>query len=129
MNTIGFEMSDSVQNDSETVILFRPTGPEEYVLIVASSYSKWPPRLPGQPIFYPVTNLRYAEEIARDWNVKASGIGYVLRFELRKSFADRFPVQTVGASHHTELWIPAEDLEELNANIVGPIELVATFRP
>jgi hypothetical protein len=122
-------MNDTDRPNEHTITLFRPTGPEEYALIVACGYSKWPPRLPGQPIFYPVTNLRYAEEIARDWNVKASGVGHVFEFEVRKSFAERYQVRTVGADYHTELWIPAEDIDELNTNIIGPIKLVATFRP
>jgi len=37
-------------------------------------------------------------------------------------------VQNVGADLHNELWIPAEDLEELNDNIAGLIEVTQTFR-
>src|SRR6266545_4345683 len=44
------------------------------------------PRLPEQPIFYPVLNEQYATQIARDWNVKDSGAGYVTRFHVRKEF-------------------------------------------
>ena len=74
----------------QTITLYRPTGPEELELVKLSGYKKWPPRLPEQPIFYPVTNQAYAEQIAKDWNVKASGVGYVTRFEVRKSFMDRY---------------------------------------
>ncbi len=88
----------------------------------------FPPRLPDQPIFYPVTNEAYARQIAVEWNVKASGAGYVTRFQVRKSFMDRYPVQQVGGASHTEWWIPAEELEELNANIVGPIEVIGEYR-
>ena len=80
-----------------TVTLFRPTGPEELKLVEESGFKRWPPRLPGQPIFYPVTSEEYASEIARDWNVKDSGSGYVTRFEVRSAFMDQFDVQTVGA--------------------------------
>ena len=110
-----------------TVTLFRPTGPEELVLVRSSGFKKWPPRLPEQPIFYPVTNEQYAIEIARDWNVKASGSGYVTRFEVRKDFMERYRIEQVGASHHTEWWVPAEELEELNDNIVGLIEVIGEF--
>lgn len=41
---------------------------------------------------------------------------------------DRYSVHQVGAAHHTEWWIPAEDLEELNDNIVGIIEVIQEFR-
>src|ERR1044071_1847156 len=107
--------------------LFRPVGPGELELLVAAGWSRWPPRLPEQPIFYPVTNERYAAEIASNWNVAQDGAGYVTRFDVRTSFMNEFEIHCVGAAHHTEWWIPAERLDELNANIVGLIELVASF--
>jgi hypothetical protein len=110
-----------------TVTLFRPTGPEELELVRASGFKRWPRRLPEQPIFYPVTNKEYAIEIARDWNVRASGSGFVTRFHVCSKFMQRYRTEQVGASHHTEWWVPAEDLEELNDNIVGRIEVVCEF--
>src|SRR2546426_12399660 len=110
-------------NGNEPIILCRPVGPKELDLIAASGYREFPPRLPGQPIFYPVLNEEYARQIAKEWNVPASGAGYVTRFAVRKEFIDRYPVRTVGASVHQELWIPAEALAELSRNIVGPIEV------
>ncbi|MHB8817257.1 MAG: hypothetical protein ACYDAE_28895 [Steroidobacteraceae bacterium] len=112
----------------DTVTLYRPVGPQELALIKQSDWREFPPRLPDQPIFYPVTNQAYAAQIARDWNVKASGAGFVLRFAVKSSFLQRFPVQTVGGAIHTEYWIPAEELTEFNANIVGPIEVVEEFK-
>jgi hypothetical protein len=111
----------------DTVTLYRPVGPRELELIKISGWREFPPRLPDQPIFYPVTNQAYARQIARDWNVKASGSGYVTRFEVNTAYVSRFPVQTVGGSIHTEYWIPAQELEEFNANIVGLIEVIETF--
>jgi hypothetical protein len=105
--------------------LWRPTGPEELALVAESGWSAWPPRLAEQPIFYPVLNQEYATKIASDWNVKASGVGYVTRFEVRASFLDQYQVQRAGGETILEYWIPAEDLDELNANIVGLIELVS----
>ena len=113
--------------DDATTVLFRPVGPQELELLKASDWRRWPPRLPEQPIFYPVTNKEYATEIAEKWNVAESGSGYVTRFRVRTSFMSRFAIHTVGAAHHTEWWIPAADLEELNDNIVGLIEVVASF--
>jgi hypothetical protein len=37
-------------------------------------------------------------------------------------------VQKVGSSIHQELWIPAEDLAEMNRNIVGLIEVIGEYR-
>ena len=112
----------------ETVTLYRPTGPKELELVKESEYIRWPGRLPEQPIFYPVTNEKYAIEIAEKWNVRDSGVGYVTRFKVRKDFMDKYEIHQVGASHHTEWWIPAEDIEELNKNIVGKIELIREFK-
>jgi hypothetical protein len=112
----------------ETITLYRPTGPTELELLKKSGYKKWPPRLPEQPIFYPVTNEEYAKEIAIKWNIKDSKIGYVTKFEARKEFMDRYEIQKVGGKVHTEWWIPAEDLEDINNNIVGFIEVIGEYR-
>lgn len=114
--------------DVKTVTLWRPTGPRELALVESSGWRSWPPRLPDQPIFYPVLNEEYATKIARDWNVPASGVGYVTRFEVRRSFLDRYEVHQVGGRTILEYWIPAEDLDELNANIIGMIAVVAEYR-
>jgi len=114
-----------------TTTLYRPVGAKELDLIRESDYLAFPPRLPFQPIFYPVLTREYAEQIARDWNTNdpASGYaGYVTRFEVRREFLDRYDVKIVGSNQHQEYWIPAEDLDALNRNIVGRIEVIAEFK-
>lgn len=112
----------------DTITLWRPVGPAELRLIAEAAYRAFPPRLPEQPIFYPVLNEGYAIQIARDWNVKAAGAGYVTRFEVRRDFIDRYPVQQAGGREHLEYWIPAEELAAFNDAIVGQIAVVAEFR-
>ncbi|WP_043512586.1 MULTISPECIES: hypothetical protein [unclassified Actinoplanes] len=112
----------------ETMTLWRPTGPEEWELVRASGRKRWPARLPDQPIFYPVLNEDYAVKIARDWNVAASGVGFVTRFEIDAAFAARYPVRQAGGNTILELWVPAEELAEFNDHIVGTIEVVHEFR-
>ncbi|QIF00227.1 hypothetical protein [Roseimicrobium sp. ORNL1] len=112
---------------SSTITLYRPVGPEELKLIAYSGWRRFPPRLPDQPIFYPVCNEAYARQIARDWNVPASGAGHVLRFAVDEGYGSRFPRQIVGGAEHEELWVPAEDLEEFNDHIIGKIELIASY--
>lgn len=112
------------------MILYRPVGSKELELIAQSDYRRFPPRLPTQPIFYPVLKFEYAETIARDWNTKvpASGFsGFVLRFEVDDAYGAQFPIQTVGSSQHQELWVPAEELEIFNQHIIGKITLEASF--
>ena len=111
----------------ELVELFRPVGPKELELIALSDYREFPPRLEGQPIFYPVLMLEYAAQIARDWNMPGAGVGYVTRFKVRADYLSKFVVHQVGSSAHREYWIPATELDEFNANIVGKIEIAAKF--
>ena len=113
---------------SGTVTLYRPVGSKELALIEASDFSAFPPRLPEQPIFYPVTNEAYAEQIARNWNTKTDDkLGFVTRFVVLADFLSRYQRQIVGSSLHEEYWIPAEDLPAFNAAIVGKIEIVSQF--
>jgi len=116
----------------ELTVLYRPVGQREYELIEAANFRRFPPRLPEQPFFYPVTNEEYATQIARDWNTKdeASGfVGYVMRFHIPSEFLRKYPIRTVGSALHQEYWIPATELEEFNNHIDGTIELIASFRP
>jgi len=111
-------------------VLYRPVGQAELNLIRRSGFRAFPPRLPEQPYFYPVLNIEYATQIARDWNTKdeRSGFaGFVLRFKVRSEYLQKYDVHVVGSWAHQEYWIPADDLPRLNANIVGEIEIVSDF--
>ena len=110
-----------------TTTLYRPVGPKELELIEQSGWTKFPPRLAEQPIFYPVMNEEYAIQIARDWNVAASGSGFVTKFLVKSDYLSKFEIQNVGGQIHNELWIPAQELEEFNSNIVGKIEVTKSF--
>ena len=112
------------------MILYRPVGERELRLIQESGWTAFPPRLPEQPIFYPVLNERYAREIASRWNTRdaASGYrGYVTRFEVDSGFIARYKVHTVGRSYHQEYWIPAEELDVFNTHIQGRIQVIAAI--
>jgi hypothetical protein len=114
---------------NETTVLYRPVGQEELNLIRAGGYREFPPRLSPQPIFYPVLNEEYATQIARDWNTQSgSRRGFVTRFQVSAEYLRRYEIKTVGSSIHQEYWIPAEDLPELNRNIVGLIEVIAEYQ-
>ncbi len=112
------------------ITLYRPVGQKELELIKESGYKKFPPRLEWQPIFYPVINQAYAEQIALEWNTndEFSGYaGYVTTFKLPADYLQQFPVQNVGGEIHNELWVPAEQLEEFNSKIIGEINVVKSF--
>lgn len=110
--------------------LYRPVGQKELDLIKASGNKKFPPRLEWQPIFYPVMNQAYAAQIALEWNTKdefSGYAGYVTAFDLPEDYLKQFDIQNVGGEIHNELWVPAEQLEEFNNNIIGEIRLVESF--
>ncbi|MDO3410586.1 hypothetical protein QWJ34_12510 [Saccharibacillus sp. CPCC 101409] len=110
--------------------LYRPVGLAEMKLILDADLKAFPPRLPEQPIFYPVLNKTYADKIASDWNTKdrfSGFVGFVTEFDVQSPFIDRFEAQIVGSTVHEELWIPSEDLEEMNDNIAGRIKLIDAF--
>ena len=114
--------------NSDTITLWRPTGQAELDLVAASRWRAWPPRRPDQPIFDPVLNRWYATKITRLWNVAAEGVGYVTRFDVERSFLDRYDVHQAGGHDVLEYWIPAEELADLNAHIVGAIIEEAEYR-
>ncbi len=110
------------------MILYRPVGLIELRLIYESGLERFPPRLPEQPIFYPVLNLGYAEQIARDWNTMSpSRSGYVTRFEGDDCIRDLYEPHIVGAKEHAELWVPTEELDKFNSYIRPPIRIVSSF--
>ncbi|WP_407568934.1 hypothetical protein [Deinococcus altitudinis] len=118
------------ETQGETVTLWRPVGELELRLIARSGWQAFPPRLPDQPIFYPVLNFAYAEEIAREWNAKRNTptVGFVTEFAVPVSVATRYEIQIVGSANtHQELWIPAEELDAFNTAIVAPIRVVAHY--
>jgi len=111
----------------KTTTLYRPVNKKELEKIADSNWLRFPRRLPEQPIFYPVTNIEYARQITVDWNLPAYGNGYVVKFEVKSDYLQKFKVENVGGIIHNELWIPAEELEEFNDNIVGTIKIVETY--
>lgn len=108
--------------------LYRPVGPAELNLIAESGWARFPPRLPEQPIFYPVLTLEYADQITRQWNVLQDGAGYVTEFDIDRAYLGQFEVRQVGGAEHREYWIPAEELDTFNAHIRGPIRVVRSYR-
>lgn len=81
----------------------------------------------GAADLLPGPQPRLRDRIARDWNVKHSGAGYVTEFDVRVDYLDRFEVHQVGGRTILEYWIPAEGLDEFNRNIVGQIRVVDRF--
>lgn len=114
----------------KTKILYRPIGEKELILIAENNYKKFPPRLEWQPIFYPVLNEEYACEIASKWNTNdefGNYLGFVTAFEITHETFSKYKIENVGGSHHNELWVPSEDLEDFNNAIIGEINITKVF--
>lgn len=114
----------------EKITLYRPVGKKEMDLIIESNYKAFPPRLDWQPIFYPVMNEDYAIEIAKEWNANDAFSGYagfVTAFDVDAEYLAQFEIQNVGTAKHNELWIPADELANFNAHIIGNIRVTVSF--
>jgi hypothetical protein len=121
MNDIKKELETELM---KTTTLYRPVNRAEFDLIAKTGFTRFPPRLPQQPIFYPVTNLEYALDITTKWNIPAYGEGYVMKFQVNTDYLNKFDIHNVGGFHHNEYWIPAEQLEEFNDNIIGTMKVI-----
>lgn len=120
--------SEQIMRTEHTTFLYRPVNQSELDLIERSGRTRFPPRLPEQPIFYPVLNEEYAIQITREWNVPAYGVGYVTKFAVDTGYLKKFNIENVGGTIYDELWIPSEELEEFNSKINGLIEVIKEFR-
>lgn len=110
--------------------LYRPIGLKELQLIIDLQFKAFPPRLEWQPIFYPVLNRVYAVQIAKGWNTKDEFSGYcgiVTRFELPAEYLRKYEIHNVGGFINNELWVPAENLDEFNKQIIGTIDIIDVF--
>ena len=111
--------------------LWRPVGRNELKKIQVSGMRAFPPRLPEQPIFYPVLTFGYAEKIARDWNSVRENhgyVGFVVSFDIDDEYVAGFQKEVAGGRECQELWVPAEELDNFNHHIQGMIEVVAEYQ-
>jgi hypothetical protein len=110
--------------------LYRPIGLQELALLWDSGMREFPQRLVQQPIFYPVVNLEYARQIARDWNTPDTNsgfAGFVTQFEVSSTYLSKFALHTAGSAAHQEYWIPARELNTFNKAISDLISVEEAF--
>jgi hypothetical protein len=113
--------------DEEVVTLWRPVSPAELNLIRASGMRAFPPRLPEQPIFYPVLSEAYAIKIARDWNVPAHGRGMSRGFESCGDFLIDIPFKKWAGRVVSNIGYQQKIFSAFNSAIIAEIEVVAEF--
>ncbi|WP_436842711.1 hypothetical protein [Streptomyces flaveolus] len=73
------------------------------------NWRAWPPRPPRLP-------------------EQRDGAGFVTRFEVESGFLSRYPIRQAGGQTIRELWVPAQELDDFNAHIVGEIQVIPEFR-
>ncbi|MFG2007725.1 ADP-ribosylation/crystallin J1 [Micromonospora sp. NPDC048868] len=110
-----------------TTVLWRPMGQQERDLVRETGWRRWPALSPDEAHFFPILSEDFAIGAARDWNLFGS-VRYVARFHVETGFLGRYSTRSFGGSAAPMLWVPAEELNEFNAHIVGPIEVVHEFR-
>ena len=103
--------------------LFRPVNIYELYKIDKSGWKRFPPRLPEQPIFYPVLDYNYAKKINK-WNIDAYGKGYIVSFEIDDDYISQFDIHNVGDKNDKEYWIPVDELDKFNEKIIGKIFII-----
>jgi len=106
--------------------LFKPVGLDELRQMYDANMRSFASQVDHQPNFSPAPNIDYAVKIAKDWNTKSQPFaGYVTECEVADDYGRKFPARRAMKKSEKESWILAEDLEELNRRIEGPIKVAA----
>lgn len=115
---------DRIKN---TVTLYKSLSPVQLATVINTDWRSFPTSLPDQKNFSPKLNKSYAEMLARQMEAAYHTAGYVVAFQLQKSFIDQFELQTISYQEHYEYRIPVNQLEQLNRALIGQIKLVSAF--
>ena len=110
-----------------TVTLYRPVGDREFGHIRDSGWRLFPPRFDGYPLFCALLDENYATESARDWTTKNGARVHVLRFDVGQEFISGCHIRPAESSNYRQYLIPSTELADLNAHLIGPIEVIASF--
>ncbi|BCJ64874.1 hypothetical protein [Polymorphospora rubra] len=127
-NATAIEAPQPDIDTSDTVTLWRPVGQAELDLVAASGWRAWAPPVPDQSTFCAVLDRRYAVKISRERIVPAEGVGYVTRFAVERSFLERYESHHADCRDEREYLIPAAEVADLNAHIIGAIMEDADYR-
>ncbi|BCJ64851.1 SMI1/KNR4 family protein [Polymorphospora rubra] len=125
--TIAIEAPQPDIGSPDAVTLWRPVGQAELDLVAASGWRAWP-HAPEQPAFSAVLNRQYASKISRERKVPAEGVGYVAQFAVERSFLEHYEIRHANRCDEREYLIPAAEVADLNAHIIGAITEEADYR-
>lgn len=111
----------------DKMMLWRPVGPEELKQIEDAGMMAFPPSSSEQSVFYPKSTKNHAIEVAREWNAPVYGKGFVVCVDVRKDLFDHLKVSHTRENAQQEFWLPLEDIEALNASLMGRIKVSHRF--
>jgi hypothetical protein len=105
------------------MLLWRAVDVRSYASFTSrAARSSWTPE---ERLFCPVLSEWLARSTADDRSRRLAPQGsFVVSFSIDDPYASGFEPHTVRREHE-ELWVPAEQLWELNEHIEGPIRLVS----
>ncbi len=112
----------------ETATLYLAIGPAQLAALVRADYRCIEPGRDGERFLFFKLSQRYAEMIARQWELAAHGVGYVVEVRLPRSYLQRFELSTVAYEEHLEYRVPVAELPVLNRQLAVEVQVVTAFR-
>ena len=112
---------------SNTIALYQAMSPQQLAALIRADWRRIEPDQGGERFFYLKINQRYAEMIARQWEVPLHGAGYVVRLILPEPVMKYFDLETVAYEEHLEYRVPTCELDRINHHLVGEVSIVSAF--
>ena len=110
-----------------TVAVYQAVGPQQLAALIRTDWRCIEPGWAGEHFTYLKQRQRYAEMIARQWEVPLYGAGYVVRLVLPEDALRQYDLEPVAYAEHLEYRVPSCELRTLSRELVGAIQPVAAF--
>lgn len=111
-----------------TIALYRPATAAQVSAIAARQWQAFGAESLVGGYFYPMLHSSYARLVARQWNVRQYGEGFVLQCRVDARWLAQFQPQTVATPAQLEYRIAANELAGFNHALAGCIGIVQHYR-
>lgn len=111
----------------ETIALYQALSPRQLAALIRADWRCIEPGGGGEHFIYLKLCQRYAEMIARQWEVPLHGAGYVVRLVLPAEVIRQYDLETVAYEEHLEFRLPVGELSQVNRYLVGDVQPVSAF--
>ncbi len=111
----------------ETIALYQALSPQQLAALISADWRRIEPGRGGERFVYLKLCQRYAEMIARQWEVPLHGAGYVVRLELPMEVIRQYEMETVAYEEHLEFRLPVCDTPFVSRHLVGDVQPVSAF--